>query len=73
MRHSSGASAAALFPDAPEILEHVLEGLFDIARAAQKIPGAQYVCLPGCGHLWPMDQPDAFNRALLDFLRRHEL
>ncbi len=42
-------------------------------RMAQKIPGAEYVCLPGCGHLGPMDQPDAFNRTLLDFLRRHEL
>lgn len=42
-------------------------------RMAQKIPGAEYVCLPGCGHLGPMDQPDAFNRALLDFLQRHAL
>lgn len=42
-------------------------------RMAQKIPGADYVCLPGCGHLGPMDQPDAFNAALLDFLKRHAL
>lgn len=42
-------------------------------RMAQKIPGAEYVCLPGCGHLGPMDQPDAFNTALLDFLKRHDL
>jgi 3-oxoadipate enol-lactonase len=40
-------------------------------KMAQKIPGAEYVLLGGCGHLGPMDQPDAFNAALLDFLKRH--
>jgi pimeloyl-ACP methyl ester carboxylesterase len=39
-------------------------------RMAQKIPGAQYVLLDGCGHLGPMDQPQAFNAALLAFLQR---
>jgi DnaJ like chaperone protein len=36
---------AALFPDAPEILENVLEGLFDIARADGTIdaPEAEYL------------------------------
>lgn len=42
-------------------------------RMAGKIPGAQYVCLPDCGHLGPMDQPAAFNNALLSFLQRHAL
>ncbi len=42
-------------------------------RMAQKIPGADYVCLPGCGHLGPMDQPEAFNTALLSFLQKHKL
>ena len=42
-------------------------------RMAQKIPGSEYVCLSGCGHLGPMDQPDAFNTALLAFLERHAL
>ena len=42
-------------------------------RMAQKIPGSEYVCLPGCGHLGPMDQPEAFNNALLGFLERHAL
>ena len=32
---------AALFPDAPEILESVLEGLFDIAKADGKIGAAE--------------------------------
>jgi DnaJ like chaperone protein len=32
---------AALFPDAPEILENVLEGLFDIAKADGKVAAAE--------------------------------
>lgn len=39
-------------------------------RMAQKIPGAEFVVLDGCGHLGPMDQPDAFNATLLSFLER---
>ena len=42
-------------------------------RMAQKIPGAEYVLLEGCGHLGPMDQPDAFNAALARFLERRKL
>jgi pimeloyl-ACP methyl ester carboxylesterase len=39
-------------------------------RMAQKIPGAEYVCLDGCGHLGPIEQPAEFNRVLGDFLAR---
>jgi len=42
-------------------------------RMAQKIPGAEYVLLDGCGHLGPMDQPAPFNAALLGFLQKHAL
>jgi pimeloyl-ACP methyl ester carboxylesterase len=42
-------------------------------RMARKIPGAEYVLLEGCGHLGPMDQPDAFNDALHFFLKNHGL
>ena len=42
-------------------------------KMAGKIPGAEYVLLQGCGHLGPMDQPDAFNDALLFFLKNHAL
>jgi len=42
-------------------------------RMAQKIPGAKYVCLEGCGHLGPMDQPEEFNAALHVFLKDHGL
>jgi pimeloyl-ACP methyl ester carboxylesterase len=40
-------------------------------RMALKIPHAEYVLLDNCGHLGPMDQPDAFNAALLSFLKHH--
>ena len=42
-------------------------------KMAGKIPGAEYVLLQGCGHLGPMDQPDAFNDALHFFLKNHSL
>ena len=41
-----------------------------MAHMAQKIPAAEFVVLRGCGHLGPMDQPDAFNMVLESFLRR---
>lgn len=42
-------------------------------RMSEKIPGADYVLLEGCGHLGPLDQPDAFNAALGGFLARRKL
>jgi 3-oxoadipate enol-lactonase len=42
-------------------------------RMAQRIPGAEYVVLDGCGHLGPMDQPDEFNAALESFLEPHAI
>ena len=42
-------------------------------RMAKEIPAAQYVVLEGCGHLGPMDQPDAFNSAVEAFLHRNGL
>jgi pimeloyl-ACP methyl ester carboxylesterase len=42
-------------------------------KMAGKIPGAEYVLLEGCGHLGPMDQPEAFNDALHFFLQNHGL
>jgi pimeloyl-ACP methyl ester carboxylesterase len=40
---------------------------------ARRIPHAEFVLLEGCGHLGPMDQPQAFNGALENFLQRHAL
>jgi 3-oxoadipate enol-lactonase len=39
-------------------------------RMAQRIPGAELVVLRRCGHLSNLEQPAAFNAALLDFLSR---
>ena len=35
---------------------------------ARKIPGAAHVVIPQAGHGANVDQPGAFNRAILDFL-----
>jgi pimeloyl-ACP methyl ester carboxylesterase len=40
-----------------------------VQRMAEKIPHAQYLCLPGVGHLLTFEQPDSFAHALLPFLR----
>jgi pimeloyl-ACP methyl ester carboxylesterase len=40
-------------------------------KMASKIPQGHYQCLAHAGHLGNMEQPDAFNAALLGFLRQH--
>ena len=35
---------------------------------ASKIPGAKLVTLPDAGHAANIDQPEAFNAAVLEFL-----
>jgi 3-oxoadipate enol-lactonase len=35
---------------------------------AKKIPGARLEVIRGAGHSSNLDQPEAFNRVLLDFL-----
>ena len=37
---------------------------------AAAIPNAQLVVVPECGHVSPLEQPQAVNRALLDWLAR---
>lgn len=39
-----------------------------MAQMAERIPGARYVCLPGLGHLAHLEDAEAFNAALGDFL-----
>ena len=38
-------------------------------RMAAKIPNASYVCLPGLGHMPNLESPQAYDAAILDFLR----
>jgi pimeloyl-ACP methyl ester carboxylesterase len=42
-------------------------------RMAARVPGAEYLCLPGAGHIANVEVPDAFNAAVVAFLRRHFL
>ena len=37
---------------------------------AGAIPGAELIIIPGAGHVSNLEQPDAFNQALLRFLKR---
>ena len=37
-------------------------------RMAGKIPGARYVCLPGLGHMPNLEDPQAYDAAIFDFL-----
>jgi 3-oxoadipate enol-lactonase len=40
-------------------------------RMAERIPGAQYACVPAAGHVVNVEQPSAFNDALVSFLKRN--
>lgn len=53
---------AALFPDAPEILENVLEGLFEIAKADGPIDAAEADYLAKVARLFGLDS-NRFERA----------
>jgi 3-oxoadipate enol-lactonase len=39
-------------------------------KMAAKIAGAEFVIMPGAGHFGWAEQPDEFNRIVLDFLKR---
>lgn len=41
-----------------------------MARLRDEIPGAELVAIPDAGHIPSVEQPEAFNRALLGFLNR---
>lgn len=44
----------------------------ELARGmASRIPGAELATMKGAGHLANLEQPDEFNRILLDFLKRN--
>ena len=42
-----------------------------LEKMASRITGADYVCLPGVGHLANIEQPAPFNEAVLKFLTQH--
>ncbi|MDQ6604013.1 MAG: alpha/beta hydrolase, partial [Chloroflexota bacterium] len=49
--------------DVPDVIETA-----DVL--ARRIAGAQKIVVPGVAHMVNMEVPDAFNRAVLDFLRQ---
>lgn len=42
-----------------------------VEKMAGRIAGADYVCLPGVGHIANIEQPDLFNGTVLTFLKQH--
>lgn len=40
-------------------------------RMAARIPGAEFTCLAGAGHIANVERPAAFNAAVVSFLQRH--
>ena len=42
-------------------------------RMAERVPGSEYVCIAAAGHIANVEQPVAFNAAVVEFLRRHFL
>jgi 3-oxoadipate enol-lactonase len=38
-------------------------------RAEQILPDARLLIVPDAGHMTPLEEPETFNAALLDFLR----
>jgi 3-oxoadipate enol-lactonase len=40
-------------------------------RMAARVPAAEYLCLPGAGHIANVEAPHAFNAAVVSFLQRH--
>jgi len=78
---TAALTALAARPDMTTALGHLtiptllLVGAEDVitppecmARDAARIPGARLCVLPGCGHMAPLEDPAAFNAALMDFL-----
>jgi DnaJ like chaperone protein len=59
---SYAKQVAALFPDAPEILENVLEGLFEIAKADGQIDAAEADYLAKVARLFGLNS-NRFERA----------
>jgi 3-oxoadipate enol-lactonase len=40
-------------------------------RMAGRLPGSEFICLPGAGHIANVETPAAFNAVLVSFLQRH--
>jgi 3-oxoadipate enol-lactonase len=68
-RPALGALGEIAVPTLLVVGEHDMPDVHAHAGAIQAgIPGARRVVVPNAGHLVPLEQPDAFNRTVLDFL-----
>ena len=72
MRDRADATPALAGIDVPTLFvagEHdAITPVAEHAAMAAQVPGARLVTIPGAGHMSNLEAPDAFNRALLDFL-----
>ena len=44
-----------------------------VTLMSETIPNAELISIPACGHLPNMEAPEAFNKAIYSFLKRHDL
>jgi pimeloyl-ACP methyl ester carboxylesterase len=49
--------------------EDALTEVDEMEQLAAQLPQAQFVVVPGCGHLAPLEDPDTVNRAIRLFLK----
>ena len=56
----------------------IISGEFDLpsrlnaaSRLAARLPCAERAVIPGAGHLPNLDNPDAYNRLVTAFIKRH--
>lgn len=77
MRDRPDSTATLAEIDVPVLIIHGADDqLIPVAEAeamAQAIPDARLVIIPDAGHLPNLEQPDAFNDAVIDFLESLEL
>lgn len=73
MMERSDATATAAAVRVPTLVvvgsEDELTPVAEAERIAETVPGARLVVIPSAGHLPNLEQPEAFNAALVGFLR----
>lgn len=60
-------------PNVPTLLLHGANEHRSRSKMLDYLPQGQQTEIPDCGHLLNMEQPEAFNRVLLDFLQHKSL
>ena len=60
-------------PDVPTLILHGANEHRSRSKMLDYLPHGQQTDIPDCGHMLNMEQPEAFNRVLLDFLQHKSL